>query len=261
MPLDTASLQKLCHKNFSDETLKKMNWVYNMFQDWRNYRHSLTLAEITCDLSDISTISEESLSFALCHFLIEVKKLDGSDFPARTLYDIVICLQFYLESKGFSWRIISDEKFKEVKFTLDNTMKKHTADGIGNSVRHAEVLNIMDEDILWSLGLLGTHSPEVLLQTVMFTLGLSCSLCAGKEHYALRSIPFKSQFTLMYDDRGKLFFPYVKDIRLKTNKGGLKHRKVEPKSVDVYQITNVDRCPVRILNLYLSLLPRGRKCE
>ena len=238
-----------------------MNWVYNMFKDWRNYRHSLGSAEITCDLSDISTISEKSLSFALCHFLTEVKKLDRSDFPARTLYDIVICLQFYLESKGISWRIISDEKFKEVKFTLDNTMKKRAADGTGNSVRQAEVLNIMDEDILWSLGLLGTHSPEVLLQTVMFTLGLSCSLHAGKEHYALRSIPFRSQFTFMYDDRGKFFFHYVEEIGLKTNKGGLKHRKVEPKSVDVYQISNVDRCPVRILNLYLSLLPKSHKCK
>ena len=29
----------------------------------------------------------------------------------------------------------------------------------------------------------------------------------------------------------------------------------------VYQISNADRCPIQILNLYLSLLPKGRKCK
>ena len=199
-------MEKLTCKKFSDETNKKINWVFRMFQDWRNYRNSLgNLHIIDCDLSDINSISEVSLKFALCRFLTEVKKLDGSDFPPETLYEICLCLQFYLESKGFAWRLITDERFKEVKFTLDNIMKERTANGIGTSVRKAKVLNKIDEDILWSLGLLGTHSPEVLLQTVMFTLGLSCSLHAGKEHYALRSIPFQLQFTFMYDDRGKLF--------------------------------------------------------
>ena len=60
------------------------------------------------------------------------------------------------------------------------------------------------EDILWSLGLLGTNNPEVLLVTVMFTLGLSCSLRAGKEHHVLRSIPFESQFTFYTDSEGNL---------------------------------------------------------
>ena len=233
-----------------------------MFQDWRNYRNSLpNMSKIDCDLNDLSTINEISLNYAMCHFLVEVKKLDGSDFPAKTLYEICLYVQFYLETKGFSWRRITDELFKEVKFTLDNVMQQCTADGIGIRVHHAQVLSQVDEDILWSSGLLGMHSPEVLLQTVMFTIGLSCSLHAGKEHYVLRSIPFESQFMFMYNDRGKLFFRYVEDLGLKTNKGGLKHRKVSPKVVDVYQIENENKCPVRILNLYLFLLPKPRKCK
>ena len=65
----------------------------------------------------------------------------------------------------------------------------------------------------------------------------------------------------MYDSEGKLYFRYVKDIGLKTNKGSLKHRKVEPKVVNGYQLSCPDRCPVRILNLYLSLLPKNRNCK
>ena len=261
-PLDDVAMHKLTCKNFSEETNKKINWVYNMFQDWRNYRNSRDdLISIGCDLSDLSSVTVSSLNFAMCRFLCEFKKLDGSDFPPKTLYQICLCVQFFLETKGYSWRLLSDESFKQVKFTLDNVMKQRTSEGIGITVRQAQVLNMVDEDILWSSGLLGTHTPEVLLQTVMFTIGLSCSLRAGKEHYALRSVQFDSQFTFMYDDRGKLFFRYVEDIGLKTNKGGIKHRKVAPKVVDVYQIGNENKCPVRILNLYLSLLPRPRKCK
>ena len=95
----------------------------------------------------------------------------------------------------------------------------------------------------------------------MFTIGLSCSLRAGKKHYNLRSIPFDSQFTFLCDHNEKLYFHYCEDIGLKTNKGGIKHRKIYPKVVDVYQISNAEHCPVRILYMYMNLLPEGRKCK
>ena len=122
-------------------------------------------------------------------------------------------------------------------------------------------MTFTDEDLLWSLELLGTYSPEVLLHTVVFSLGLHCALRAGKEHRSLRSPPFKSQFQILNDSGGKVFVRYTKDFGLKTNKGGLKHRKLDPKVVDVYPSSNQDRCPVAILLKYLSLLLKSRKCK
>ena len=52
---------------------------------------------------------------------------------------------------------------------------------------------------------------------------------------------------------GKLFIRYTEDIGLKTNKGGLKHRKVDPKIVDVYQLDSIEHCPVRIV-LWINCL-------
>ena len=176
-------------------------------------------------------------------------------------HEVVISLQFFLETEGFNWRLITDSEFKDVRFTLDNVMKQRTQQGLGNTVRQAEVLTLSDEDILWNLGLLGTTNPEVMLVTVMFTVGLSCNLRAGKEHHVLRSIPFESQFTFYNDSEGKLAFRFHEDIGLKTNKGGIKHRKIGGKVVDVYQIDNPDRCSVRILWKYMSMLPVGRQCK
>ena len=257
-PLQQNVMESLSHKNFSDETMKKVNWVRRMYNDWREFRNgNPNLQSINSNIEEFNHLKKDEFANNVCRFISEVKKVDGSDFPPRTLYDIVLCLQFWLESNGINWRLISDNEFTSVKYTVDNLMKQRAASGLGNIVRQAEVLTFTDEDLLWCLGLLGTHSPEVLVNTVVFMLGLSCSLRAGKEHRILRSIPFHSQFKFLYDNEGKMYLQYTEDVGLKTNKGGLKHRGVQQKVVEVYCSSNLERCPVRIFQFYLEKLPNN----
>ena len=119
---------------------------------------------------------ESSLTYALPRFITEVKKLDGSEFPSKTLYKILFCIQFDLETMGLCWKLLNDKKFSDVKFTLDNMMKLHTSQGIGTCVKQAEILSPGDEDLLWGLGLLGYHSAETLLNTVIFMVGKGFAL-------------------------------------------------------------------------------------
>ena len=259
-PLKQVELEDLSHKNFSEVTMKKVKWAVNMYRDWRNYRIQNGYEFIHCDLDNKETINRESLVFALSCFITEVKKLDGTDFPGKTLYDILICLQFNLESIGFAWKLLNEEGFKDVKYTLDNVMKLRTQQGLGVSVRKAQVLSAMDEDYLWSIGYLGTYNPEVLLNTLVFVIGKGLALWAGKEHHRLRAPPFDSQLQFMHDEDG-IFIRYTEDIGLKTNKGGIKHKPIKPKVVDLFPISNIERCPVRIIMKYLSLLPHDRICK
>ena len=185
-PLDDEKMEDLRYKNFSPETMKKVKWAVTMYRDWRNYQNGHpTLENVACDLDDKSSIMQESLTFALSRFITEVKKLDGTDFPGKTLYEILISVQFHLETIGLCWKLLNEERFSEVKFTLDNMMKLHTSQGIGNSVRKAEILSKDQEEILWSLGLLGYQDAETLLNTVVFMIGKGFALRAGEEHQAL----------------------------------------------------------------------------
>ena len=261
VPMKEEELENLTHKTFSSETMKKIRWVTKMYREWRIYRNGLGTQNINCDLDNKDTITEESLIFAISRFITEVKKIDGTDFPGRTLYDIVICIQFHLETLGFRWKLLSELVFSDVKFSLDNMMKLCTSQGIGVSVKKAQVMSPLDEDLLWSLGFLGTSNPTMLLNTVVFLIGKGCALRAGKEHHALRSPPFSSQFNFSRDSDGEIFLRYKEDIGLKTNKGGIKHRKIDPKEVDIYAIENVNRCPLRIIMFYLSMLPQDRKSQ
>ena len=183
-PLDEQSFESLAYKNFSEETQKKICWVCKMYSEWRdvcNFKHGQD-EFISCDLENLSTITVESLVFGMRRFITEVQKLDGEDFPPKTLYQIVLCIQFYYETKGITWQLLRDEAFKELKFTLDNVMKQRTSSGIGIIVKKADIISKTDEDILWNRGILGSENPEQLLHTVLYVVSLSCALRAGKEH-------------------------------------------------------------------------------
>ena len=58
-----------------------------MFCEWHQCRHNSGLQFIHCDFDGVETITQESVLF-----LTEVKKIDGSPFPGKTLYDMVLCV-------------------------------------------------------------------------------------------------------------------------------------------------------------------------
>ena len=72
-----------------------------------------------------------------------------------------------------------------------------------------------DEEILWSLGLLGMFNPQVLLNTLVYYLGVHCALWAGIEHHVLRSIQFDSQFKFLRDNEGSVFIRFQEDVGMK----------------------------------------------
>ena len=196
-----------------------------MYHEWRITCNVTGIDLIECDLEDVSTISVKSFIFGVKRFITEICKLDGSDFPAKTLYQIVVCLQFHLESMGFTWRLLDDKDFTEVRFTLDNVMKQCVSSGIGIRVKKADIISVVDEDYLWQNCILGSENPQQLLDTIVYLVGLNCALQAGKEHRVLRSIPFNSQFEWVHDDKLQVYFLcYTEDIGLKTHKGALNTR-------------------------------------
>ena len=223
--------------------------------------YSENLRSYSCNLDDTGTINKKHLNKAMCRFITKVKKVDGSNYLPKTLYDIMICVQFWFETQGLAWKLLNEDAFQYLKFTLDNLMEICTAAGLGNNVKQVEVVGFSDEEIMWKNGILGTHNPEVLLHTVVYLIGLHCALHAGKEHRSLRSIPFNSQFQYKSDSSGGYYIHYKEDWGLKTNKGGLKQCKLEAKQVHIFPSENIERCPVRVLTTYFEMLPKHRVTE
>ena len=92
-------------------------------------------------------------------------------------------------------------------------MKERTQTNIGTTKCQAELMSYDFEHLLWEKGVLGKHNPEILRKTVLFLVGIYCSLRAGDEHYDLRrdSKDKPSQFSFEHNKKGECCVIYRED--------------------------------------------------
>lgn len=211
-------------------------------------------------IADLMEMSTDELVRSLCPFILEVHKQTGENYPAQTLYEIVICLQLYMCMYGREVRLIDDPQFVQVKNTLNNRMKELSRLGFIAPRLQAREIDLEKENDLWETGVLGDENPKQLIHTLLYLLGVQFALRAGQEHRDLRVGP-KSQFALYTDPvLGKEYLEYTED-QSKNNQGGIKQRKVTREVVHAYvNEENPNLCLVRLYKKYMSLRPKTDKC-
>ena len=183
------------------------------------------------------------------------------EFPGKTLYDLVLCIQFYLKKKGIFWKLVDDPDFVRLKFTIDNLMKKRAGERLASSMV-SEAISFDQEEILWKSNVLGEQNADQLRCTVLYLISLSFALHGGDEHRRLRCLGFDPQISVLTDEKGVKYLSYTEDTKSKTNQGGLAGRKHKPKAVNVYgNSVNSDRDLVRLYEKYIALLPSNPKCS
>ena len=258
----SAELDQLSGKTFALNTDRKITWAVDLFKDWRKERvlnPECPTEILWCSLDD-PTLNKSHLCRTLCSFVNEVRRKDGNEYPGKTLYDLILCLQFYLEKRGLFWKLIDDQEMVRLKFTLDNLMKKHCAERLGSTMS-AQPITFEHEELLWEMGILGEQQPNQLRNTVLFLLGISFALHGGDEHRRLQCPGFEPQITVMKDEKGVKFLCFQEDLKTKTNQGGLSGKNFKARSLKVYgNQSNLDRDVVRLFEKYVGLLPQNPKC-
>ena len=202
---------------------------------------------------DIMDMPDLEVCYALKRFIVEVRKKNGNVYPAETLYELVICLQMYVNSCGRNVHFLDDNEFIEVRHSLDNRMKELSKDGNVQPHRKADIISVNDENLMWDLNVLGSGTPKQLVDTVLYLLGVHFALRATVEHRALRVGP-KSQLTLGLD-RDRRYLENREDVS-KTRQGGIDHHNVGRKIVRAYaNIAEPERCVVALYEKYLAHRP------
>ena len=222
-----------------------------MLVDWAKQRLTkpfLDEEEEKCELcEDFASMQVDSMKFWLPKFVLEIRRRDGTHYPPDTLYAICTGLNHSLKSADRAdINIFTDPGFICFKETLDAEMKQLKATG-NYQCKKAEVVKSQHEDLLWEKGLLGDHNPKVLLDTMVYYIGLFFAI-RGREHCRLRHNP--SQLHL-YEPVGETpYLCFTEDVS-KTNQGGLLHRKKTPKEVVHHaNLANPQRCLIRLYKLY-----------
>ena len=253
---------KMMELSFQQRTEAKIRWAVNCYDEWRSMR----LQQPGCDLrikdanlSDMKNVTKETFEFALCRFIVEVKKTkNDADYPGKTLYQLVCALQNYLKKLEIDWKLVHGSDFKLFSRVLDNVIQERAAMSLGTVRKQAQVISLDHENQLWLKGILGEDEPDKLRSTVLYLLGVNLALRAGDEHYFLRRPGecMSSQISFELNNLGILCLVYREDNVTKTNRGGLRDMKKERKVVWVKPNSSWERCPVRIVQKYLNLLPK-----
>ncbi len=134
-----------------------------MFHSWYVSRNrNPDVVPITVDLDRPEMITKQGLCYVLCHFIIEIKKINSQEYPPKTIYEMVICVQMFLETYRLFWKILDnkDDEFIKLRYTCNNLIKERAKSGMGTFVRQAQVLSYSDEKFLWENGFLRLSTPE-----------------------------------------------------------------------------------------------------
>ena len=158
----------------------------------------------------------------MCGFIPKVVKVDGTDYPGKTLYEMVTSIQKYLHQNNVFWKVLEDAEFPEVRTVLDSVMKERALSMGARVKRQASYISMDIENELWSKNILGEDTPEKLGDTVLFLLGINLGLRAVHEHYDLRrDAPGKpSQLSFERSEKGQRCLVVCReDTVTKTNSG------------------------------------------
>ena len=235
------------------KTQKDTEYCVRLWSAWS--AHYQAAAGVT--IPPLAEIDKSELQRLLTHFILEIRKKDGSEFPPNSLHHLVCGLMRYIRHQGRpELDFFKDSEFTSFRTSLDAEMKRLQSLGIGSKRRQAEILTEEEENVLWERGLLGDASPQALLNTMVFMCGLYFALRSGQEHRQLRFQP--CQIQLHEPQGGKPYLQYIEDIS-KNRPGGLKGRKQKPKVVKHHANTDhPERCFVRLYKLYVQKCPEGR---
>lgn len=100
---------------------------------------------------------------------------------------------------------------------------------------------------------LGSDTPELRRNTVLFVLGNCFALRARQDHRNLRMK--NSQLSLHTDESGVEYLQYVEDVS-KSSNAGLTHLRIKNKVVRAYEnVEKPERCPVKLYKKYISHVP------
>jgi len=202
------------------------------------------------------TCQPSELNDWLCRLVLAVCCKDGKPYPPNTLHQLCCGLLRHVREVNPAVDFFQDAAFTSFRKTLDSEMKRIKATpGVVSAPKQADPILEWEEDILWQKGLLGSHTPQSLVDTMVFMAGLYFALCSGEEHRQLR-------FSLvqLVEKPGSIpYLPYVESTS-KNNPGGLKHRKVTTKQVTHHaNLKRPDRCFVDMFKKYCSHRPEKVK--
>lgn len=208
----------------NSNTKSNTKWSLNVFEKWRESRSER--------VPDFHLMNSKEMSFWLEQFVVEVKKLDGTEYPSKSIYLILCGLHRHLRDNGIYDKNFLDEKnvyFARFRKVLNARMRTLNEKGLGLTVKRADPILPEQEDKLWEKRVFGQGSGEQLQLTIFFYVCKLFGLRTREDHHLLNV----DQFSVGEDGDGR-FINFVGRSSKTDNKGESGQLSVQSKSIKYY---------------------------
>lgn len=241
-------------------TRNKMAWAMRIFRSWHNEWKTRIDTQLKV-FKEVNEFNKGDLNQCLIYFFAEVRKTNGQMYPPETLKSLATMIQLYFRIEmNWTFSFFIDNEFKSSRESLDAQMKKSASVGNQKPKKRAAPIDFEQEDALWSNGSFGISNGRQLIHTLIFHLGIHCSLRAAKEHHDL-NLGENEQIKLKRDKDGQEFLEYTEHMS-KNKRFGINCTRMDPKVTCVYSNTqNPSRCIVNMYKTYMQHRPKNGKCQ
>jgi len=187
-PKSDKDVARITVSGIPQKTNLQTDWTVRVWEEWAKSRNSRLLpGEKPFSAELIGMLTRTEMQFWLCCFVLETRKANGEPYNPNTLYQICCGLLRHLRINCNQSDVnsLDNREFQQFQSTLDAKMKRLNATGKHIEKWQAQVIKASDEDYPWSLSLLGEHSPQVLLDRIVYMVGLYFALRSGNKHRRL----------------------------------------------------------------------------
>ena len=238
-------VDKLIAEQENENTKRKTTYDLNIVLKY--------LREVRKEDRELEEIPPQELNLFLSEFIIAARTKKGEQYEPSSLRGILTSVDRYLTRREYGKRLFTDPEFTRLRDALKAKQKELKKDGRGNKPKATTALLDEEIDILFEKNVLGTSSPQSLLNTVWLNNIIHFGLRGCTEQRNLRW----GDVVLETDSQGKEYL--VHSERQTKSRQGDDPRNVRPVKPRMYENKEIpaERNPVNVYKLYRNKRPQS----
>ena len=238
---DINSMEQFIEDQENENTRKKTQQNVALLEEFLTLRNESRLIE---------EISPKELNVYIAEFIITVRKKDSNeDYEPSSLRSLMASFERYLKKKNYGFSIMKDAEFEQARKALQSKQKDLKQKGKGNKRNASVALTEEEIKLLHDKELLGTSTPEALLNTIWFYNTIHFGLRGCKEH---RNMCW-GDVQLRQSTNGEEFLEYSeRQTKTRTGENPQDVRQIKPK---MFAVPGSEKDPVAAYKLYAKKRP------
>ncbi|XP_056348853.1 zinc finger MYM-type protein 2 isoform X4 [Oenanthe melanoleuca] len=239
---------------------------------WKHWVKSRCLDEELPELEELKSIksvklkedllshTSAELNYGLTHFVNEIRRPNGENYAPDSIYYLCLGIQEYLYRSNRKDNIFIDPIYQ----TFEQELNKILRSWQPSILPDGSIFSRVEEDYLWRIKQLGSHSPVALLNTLFYFNTKYFGLKTVEQHLRLSFGTVFRQWKknpLTMESKACLRYQVSSLCRAdnedKITTGKRKHEDDVPVFEQIENTSDPARCPVKMFECYLSKSPQN----